>query len=81
MTIDSSKMCFGLSTEIDQKSFETFLRLMGREEFAKPFSKRLNSDEIIAFTNSCMTLLRKYLSENEYHRLFLCDTTHNHHEE
>ncbi len=81
MTVDNSKMCFGLSTEMDRKSFAAFLRLMGRKEFVQSFSRRVSSDEIIAFTDSCMILLRKYLGENEYHRFFLSDTNHNHHEE
>lgn len=78
MKPDPSKICFGLNEELDRQSLATFLKLGGQEEFAKLFAERLSSEEIIQFVDHFMNLLRKHLSESEYHRLFLGDSDHHH---
>ena len=78
MKPDPSKICFGLTDEIDRQSLAIFLKLCGQEEFAKLFAERLSSDEIIQLVDHFMKLLRKHLSESEYHRLFLGDSHHHH---
>lgn len=78
MKPDPSKICFGLTEELDRQSLATFLKLGGQEEFAKLFAERLSSEEIIQFVDHFMDLLRKHLSESEYHRLFLGDSHHHH---
>lgn len=78
MKLDPTKICFGLSEELDRQSFVTFLQLSGDEKFADLLSSRLSSEEIIEFTDNFMVLLRKHLSEQEYHRLFLQDEHHHH---
>lgn len=78
MKLDPSKICFGLSEDIDRQSLATFLKLGGQEEFAKLFAERLSSEEIIQFVDHFMKLLRKHLNESEYHRLFLGDSHHHH---
>lgn len=81
MKLDASKICFGLSKELDQQSLFIFLQLCGRPDFAKEFSTRLSSDETTKLVDHVMNLLRNHLSENEYHRLFLDDTDHHDHKE
>lgn len=76
--LDPSKICFGLTEEIDRQSLTTFLKLGGQEEFSKLFAERLSSEEIIQLVDHFMKLLRNHLSENEYHRLFLGDSNHHH---
>lgn len=78
MKTDSSKICFGLTEELDQDSLVSFLALAGREKFAETFAKRLSSSEIIELTDHFMKLLRRHLSEQEYHELFLNDKTASH---
>ncbi len=78
MKPDPSKICFGLSEELDRQSFAAFLELGGQEDFCKLFAARLSSEEIIPFVDHFMKLLRKHLSENEYHRIFLGDAHHHH---
>ncbi len=78
MKPDPSKICFGLTEELDRQSFATFLQLGGQKELADLLSTRLSSDEILEFTDGFMVLLRKHLSEHEYHRLFLQDKDHHH---
>jgi len=79
MKLDASKICFGLTEELDRQSLATFLQLGGQEDLAKLLASRLSSEEIIRFVDHFMDLLRKHLSENEYHGLFLGDTHHHHH--
>jgi hypothetical protein len=76
MNIEPDKMCFGLTENLDRQSLATFLQLSGRPEFAELFAKRLSSAEIIQFVDSFFELLKKHLSKNEYHSLFLLDPEH-----
>jgi hypothetical protein len=78
MTIEPDKMCFGLDEKLDKESFACFLQLAGEKKFAKTLSERVNSQEILNFVDSFTALLRKYLSEDEYHKLFLQDASHHH---
>ena len=75
---DPAKICFGLTEEIDRQSLADFLRLGGQEEFSRIFAARLSREEIIGLVDHFMDLLRKHLSEDEYHRLFLGDDHHHH---
>ncbi len=75
---DPAKICFGLTEDLDRDSLAAFLQLGGQEEFCKIFAARLSSDEIIGLVDHFMDLMRKHLSEQEYHRLFLGDTHHHH---
>lgn len=81
MKPDASKICFGLSQELDQRSLSIFLQLCGRIEFAEEISKRLSTAETTELVDYIMKLLRNHLSENEYHRIFLGDTRHHDHKE
>lgn len=78
MKLDPSKICFGLTEELDRQSFATFLQLGGQAKLAEVLSTRLTSEEIVDFTDSFMVLLRKHLNEQEYHQLFLQDEHHHH---
>ena len=79
MTITPDKMCFGLTEELDTESFACFLQIAGEKKFAETLAKRLSSEEILQYVDNFTALLRKHLSEEEYHSLFLKDTSpHNH---
>jgi hypothetical protein len=78
MTITPDQMCFGLSSQLDKESFSCFLQLAGRREFADVLASRLSSEEIDNILNAFMPLLRRHLSEDEYHRLFLRDNAPHH---
>jgi len=77
-TLDPGKICFGLSEELDQKSLVIFLQLFGGKEFAELFAGRLSSTEIEKLTDHIMMLLRRHLSEDEYHAVFLQDSRPHH---
>lgn len=78
MKPDPSKICFGLSEELDQSSLAHFLRLSGNDQFVDLFCKRLSSEEILHLSDQFMVLIRRHLSEEEYHCLFLQDKNHHH---
>ena len=78
MTIDPSKICFGLSEELDTESCAAYLQLLGRKEFAEMFSERLSSEEIEILVDMIASLLHRHLSKQEYHRLFLLEQDHHH---
>ena len=79
LKIQPDQICFGLSSELDKQSFSCFLQLAGKPEFADVLSERLSSQEIDSCVNLIMDLLRRHLSEDEYHRLFLGDSAPNQH--
>jgi len=73
MDISANGICFGLDHALDVQSFATYLQLLGQEELAALLAARMTSDEIIACVDGLTGLLRKHLSEAEYHRYFLHD--------
>jgi len=73
MDISTDGICFGLDRALDVRSFVTYLRLFGREELAALLAERMTSEEIIACADGLTGLLKKHLSEAEYHRYFLQD--------
>lgn len=78
MPIDSQQICFGLNRHLDQQSFSFFLQLAGRPGFADFLSQRVSGDDIHGFVHFFTGLLKRTLSEEEYHRLFLQDEEHHH---
>jgi GGDEF domain-containing protein len=66
-------MCFGLDRALDVRSLIAYLRLFGREEFAALLAERMTSEEIIALVDDLTGLMKRHLSEAEYHRYFLHD--------
>lgn len=72
-------MCFGLNEELDRTSISCFLQLLGREEFTELLAKRLSSGDVQEMVHFLTGILKKNLSEDEYHQLFLNEPSpHNH---
>jgi len=78
MTILPDQMCFGLAEDLDKQSFSCFLQLAGEKNFAETLAQRCTSEEILQHVDAFTALLRKHLNEDEYHSLFLKDTSHGH---
>jgi hypothetical protein len=74
--ISPDQICFGLNRQLDEQSFSCFLQLAGQPVVADTLAARLSSDEINDFVTGFTHLLRKYFSENEYHKLFLQHESH-----
>lgn len=71
MDIDPHQMCFGLNLELDRESITCFLQLMGQPALAETLASRLSSEEIQEIVHYFTGVLKKSMSENEYHELFL----------
>ena len=73
MNVNPHEMCFGLNTELDRQSVAIFLQLLGRRELAETLANRMSSEEIGAFVHLSTGLLKKNMTEDEYHELFLSE--------
>lgn len=70
-SLTAATIMFGLSPEQDRDSCSTYLQLMGRKDFAETLSSRLSPEEIEQLVDLTASLMRKHLSKQEYHQLFL----------
>lgn len=70
-SLNPHQMCFGLSTELDRKSVAIYLQLLGRKEQAETLAERLSSAEIEELVHLTTGLMKKNMTEDEYHELFL----------
>ena len=73
MDIDPHQMCFGLNLELDRESLTCFLQLMGRPALAETLVHRLSSEDIQEIVHYFTGVLKKNMSEDEYHELFLLE--------
>ncbi len=73
MDIDPHQMCFGLNLDLDRESVSCFLQLLGRPELATTLANRLSSEEIQELVHYFTGLLKKNMSEDEYHEMFLLE--------
>jgi hypothetical protein len=73
MALSPDGICFGLDHALDVRSLVTYLRLFGREQFAALLAARMTSEEIITLVDDLTGLMKRHLSEDEYHRYFLDD--------
>lgn len=75
-SLSASTIMFGMTPEQDRESCCTYLQLLGRREFAETLSSRLSPEEIERLVELTASLMRKHLSKQEYHKLFLGDDHH-----
>ncbi|MGR0481090.1 MAG: hypothetical protein ACTFAL_06700 [Candidatus Electronema sp. V4] len=78
MNTGFEQICFGLSRELDEQSLALFLRLFSREELLRTLIPRLTEEEISSLVDKLTGILRRHLTEKEYHELFLGDYDHHH---
>lgn len=71
--VDAAAICFGLDRATDEASLKLFLERFSAPELLGPFLPRLSDSEILALADFLTGLLRKHLTGEEYHRLFLKD--------
>lgn len=73
MTCDPHQMCFGLSRELDRESIICFLQLIGNQKLTETLAKRLSEEEIQEIVQFFTGVLKKNMTEEEYHTLFLLE--------
>jgi hypothetical protein len=68
-------VAFGLSRDIDEASLVVYLQKISDDRVMEVLRGRLSDEEIRQIHDWITGLLRKHLSHEEYHRLFLGDET------
>ena len=65
---------FGLDRETDEASLIVFLQKFSDDDLMETLRGRLDDGELDELFQIVSRFLRKHLSQEEYHRLFLKDT-------
>ena len=66
-------MAFGYSREEDERSLIAFLQKFSDDDLMKLLISRLSDSEIEELVDRLTGLMKKHVSEEEYHRHFLKD--------
>lgn len=64
-------VAFGLSREVDEASLKVFLQKFSSDQILEVLCPRLQEEEINNIVNMLTQLMRRHLTEREYHTLFL----------
>ena len=64
-------LAFGLSRKVDEASLIVYLQKFSDDQLMEVLRKRLSDDERVKLVDFIMGLLRRHLSEDEYHCLFI----------
>jgi hypothetical protein len=64
---------FGLDRETDEKTLTWYLQKFSDDDHITLIRERLSEEDLKALFDLLGGLLKKYLSEQEYHRVFLKD--------
>jgi hypothetical protein len=62
---------FGLNRETDENTVIYYLQKFSDDQLMAEMRKRLKNEDLSTLFNLLSELLRKHLSEDEYHALFL----------
>lgn len=71
-------MFFGLDRTTDEQSLVTFLRQFSDDRLVSALVPRMTEEEIHQVIDLLTQIMRKHLSSDEYHRLFLGEGHHHH---
>ncbi len=66
-------MAFGYSREEDEHSLMAFLQKFSEDEFMRLLFPRISDSEIEELVDHLTGLMKRHLSEAEYHKYFLKD--------
>jgi len=70
---EAYSIVFGFDRKTDERSLEIFIERFADKEFMKTLLPRLQDEDITGMVNFLTEIMRKHLSEKEYHRLFLAE--------
>ncbi len=73
---DTGMIAFGIDRETDERSLMAYLQKFTDDDLLEVLVGRMSDDELLATMEFAGGLLRKHLSDGEYHRLFLKDKSH-----
>ena len=64
---------FGFSREVDEKTLTYYIQKFSDDELMALITKRMSDEDLENLFNLIAMLMKKYLTEKEYHRYFLKD--------
>ncbi len=67
---------FGLNRQTDEDTVVYYLQKFSDDKLMDVLKKRMSDEDLSSIFDLISSILRRYLSENEYHRLFLKDDDH-----
>jgi len=73
-TVESGSIVFGMSRELDERSLVAYLQRFTDDDVMKLLLGRFSDDEISGIVDYVSVLLRRHLSDEEYHLYFLKDS-------
>lgn len=71
-------VAFGFSRDVDEKSMMVYLQKFSDDGLLKVLIPRLSDGEMSALFDMISELMRKHLSDQEYHAYFLKEEFENH---
>ena len=74
-------VAFGFTREIDEQSLMYYLQKFSDDDLVRALIPRLSDEEITGCFSLISDLMRKHLTDEEYHSLFLKDDSHHAHGE
>ncbi|MFZ5764349.1 MAG: hypothetical protein ACOY4H_01985 [Thermodesulfobacteriota bacterium] len=69
--MNQTEICFGLNRHCDEASLAAFVQLFASSELLNTLIPRMTEADITATVDFLTGLIKRHLSESEYHRLFL----------
>nr|CAI78620.1 hypothetical protein [uncultured delta proteobacterium] len=66
-------LAFGFDREMDEKTIICYLQMFSDDQLMEKIIKSLSEKELEEIFNMISGILNKYLTESEYHALFLKD--------
>jgi hypothetical protein len=69
--ISMEQICFGFDRTTDEQSLVAFMAAFSDRPLLHTLVSRLADEEILALVDFLTGLMKKHLTEKEYHRLFL----------
>ncbi|MBC7360142.1 MAG: cytoplasmic protein [Desulfacinum sp.] len=71
-------VAFGFSRDVDEKTLMVYLQKFSDDALLKVLIPRLSNSEMETLFELLSDLMRKHLSDNEYHTHFLKEEGHSH---
>lgn len=71
--VPAAAIAFGFDRGMDERSLQLFLQRFADAKVTAVLLPRMQDKDITATVDFLTAILRKYLSEDEYHRFFLAE--------
>ncbi len=70
----ATAISFGWDRSTDERSFQAFVQRFSRHGLLEVLTPRISDQELTSLIDHLSGLMKRHLSEGEYHRLFLTDS-------